>query len=325
MKNLCVVLAAVAIVAGSCTKEDVCHENCGDKIVSLQVSVPVAVMTKVIDVIGEAKVNSLQIFLFRENGTLEGYKSVASANASFDCTVGSKDIVALVNAPVIKDIKTLQALKQKVSSLTDNAVGAFVMYGAKRQQISEASSSVNIDVSRLVARVSVSQITNSFELEQYRQSKFELKRIYLVNVAGNKEYDGTAEATVWYNKGKCDVQGEALPLICTGALQNTDLKYGTKYQTAHYFYCYPNSSVDDSSQSANQSPTRLVVELSVDGVVYYYPVTIPGIKSNHSYNISLNIKRLGSISPDIPIRISEANFTVNVNEWTEGFDKEVII
>ncbi len=325
MKNVFIILAAVAIMAGSCAKEEVCQENSGSRIVSLKVSVPVAVMTKVTDVTGEAEVNSLQIFLFRENGILEGYKSVAAANARFDCTVGTKDIVALVNAPAIKDIKTLQALKKKVSALTDNAVGSFVMYGAKRQQVSEASSSVNIDVSRLVARVSVSQITNSFELEQYRQSKFEIKRIYLVNVAGNKEYDGTAEATVWYNKGKCDDQGEALSLISTGAMQNSDLKYGANYQTAHYFYCYPNSSADDSDPSVNQSPTRLVVELSIDGVVYYYPVTIPGIKSNHSYNISLNIKRLGSLSPNIPIRISEASFTIKVNDWTEGFDKEVII
>ena len=319
MKNVFIIVAASALAAVGCAKENVCQEAVGSKTVS------VAMMTKVTDLSDEAKVNTLQIFLFRENGVLEGYKSVTAANASFDCSTGTKDIAAVVNAPEIKDVKTFQALKEKISDLKDNSVGAFVMYGTKRQQISEAATSVSIDVSRLVSRVSITQITNSFELEQYRQSKFELKRIYLVNVAGNKEYGGTAEATSWYNKGKLDEQGEALHLISTGNIENSELNYSSVYKTAHYFYCYPNSATEENAQSMRQSPTRLVVELAIDGAVYYYPVTIPDIDSNHSYNVKLNIKRLGSLAPDIPVEFETAGFTINVKDWVTGFDKEVTI
>ena len=325
MKNVFIIVAASALAAVGCAKENVCQEPVGSKTVSVDISVPVAMMTKVTDLSDEAKVNTLQIFLFRENGVLEGYKSVTAANASFDCSTGTKDIAAVVNAPEIKDVKTFQALKEKISDLKDNSVGAFVMYGTKRQQISEAATSVSIDVSRLVSRVSITQITNSFELEQYRQSKFELKRIYLVNVAGNKEYGGTAEATSWYNKGKLDEQGEALHLISTGNIENSELNYSSVYKTAHYFYCYPNSATEENAQSMRQSPTRLVVELAIDGAVYYYPVTIPDIDSNHSYNVKLNIKRLGSLAPDIPVEFETAGFTINVKDWVTGFDKEVTI
>lgn len=325
MKNVFIVSAAFALVAAGCAKEDVCQEDFQSKTVSVDISVPVSLMTKVTDLSDEARINTLQVFLFRENGVLEACKSVAAANVSFDCSVGTKDIAAVVNAPEINGVKTYQELKETVSGLKDNSAGAFVMYGAKRMEISEASSSVSVDVSRLVSRVSITQITNSFELEQYHQSKFEIKRIYLVNVAGNKEYDGTSEATFWYNNGKLDEKAEALHLISTGNLENVELGHNAVYKTAHYFYCYPNSATDENAQSMRQSPTRLVVEMAIDGVVYYYPVTIPDIDSNHSYNVKLNIKRLGSAAPDIPVEFETAGFTVNVQDWVAGFDKDVTI
>ena len=81
---------------------------------------------------------------------------------------------------------------------------------------------------------------------------------------------------------------------------------------AQYFNAYPNlNSADDQV-----ADTRLVVEATLDGRKYYYPVTMPKMESNKSYEISeLKITRPGSDDPDKPIEIVDQDFKITVNPW----------
>lgn len=294
--------------------------------VNVSIAVPLPAATKVTGTDGEDTVNSLQVFVFRPDGVLEAYRNTAGNNAEVECTVGPKDIAAVVNAPEITGVRTKAELEGRISSLADSSPGSFVMSGIVTCEISSASGTVEVSVSRLVARISIQKITNKMELEQYRGSEFRIKRVYLVNAAGDRKYFGGHSPSVWYNSGHCEGQGELPELLNSGEIE-AEVLYGTSYEQAHYLYCYPNPS-ETGAESSPELPgyTRLVVEIAIDGKLYYYPVSVENVKSNFTYNISeLVVTRLGSGDPDIPVSVHEASFSVEVAPWEKGYDDTVTI
>ncbi len=315
MKRIFFTAAVLAVISGtSCTKdENAVPAQVGEVgEATLLVSVPVNA-TKATSVGDEDAVSSLQVFVFRtEDGALDAYNSGENVNTlTVNCTTGEKDIVALVNAPDLTDVTTLAGLKATVSDLSDNAIGKFVMYGIdEKVNVAAGSSYEAILVSRLVARIGISKITNDFSLPQYQETELLIKGIYLVNAVGDVQYDGTSSPSVWYNKG--GNLNEQTALLYDGC-SDTRLYYGDSYSTPHYFYCYPNPTETESDEA---SFTRLVVETTLDGTTRYYPINIEGVESNHAYDIELTITRLGSSSADEAISMEDAVFTITVTDWT---------
>ncbi|MBO8483252.1 MAG: FimB/Mfa2 family fimbrial subunit [Bacteroidetes bacterium] len=330
------IFAAIAMIlaASGCSKENVSVDTIEETRFPLEISVP-GPAVKAQSVADEAKVNSLQIYVFRSSGVLEAYGKSLSNKVVTQCTSGTKTIVALANAPDINNALTKAALDARISNLKDNAPGAFVMYGSASKDVSAASGTVSIPVTRMVARVSIQKITNKLELPQYNGTSIQIKRIYLVNAAGDMKYGDTrygADAsqgnaytpTVWYNAGKCDKDGDLPSLLNSKDLTAAVASSSAPYSVAHYFYCYPNPATAGKAGSARC--TRLVVEASINGKLCYYPISISDIKNNHTYNISeLVITRIGSENPDTPVSYSQATFTVTVNSWEEGSDTSVTI
>lgn len=314
-KTLFCAAALAAVCAVACVQKDMdvrIPDNAEE--VELAVSVPQA-LTKATDTEGEETVESLQVFVFRKDGALDAWSSAQASSLTLKCPAGDKDIVAVVNAPEIT-ISDKTALEEAVTQLSDNAKGRYVMYGSKAETV-VASSSIEVPVSRKVARIAIHKITNAFSLEQYQESELELSRIYLVNVAGDAIYGKDAVPSIWHNMMQLE---NDLPDILESGEIGEQIAYGSSYSVPHYFYCYPNGTEQDSSDEVwSARYTRLVVEVKVDGVPYYYPVSVPDIKSNHKYEITeLKITRLGSDSPDEPVSVQEASFTVSVQDWTPG-------
>ena len=324
-KNLFIAAAVLTLCTAACTleKTDVSSESrTSDRTVVLKVSVPCPV-TKATDSEGEETVGSLQVFVFRPDGTLDASSSAEASEVSVSCTAGQKKVVAVVNAPQLSDIHDLTSLEQSVSLLSDNSKGRYVMYGKKDVDV-VGSVPVTVEVARLVARVSIHKITNAFTLEQYQDATVELVRIFLLNAAGDVQYGGGSQPSVWHNT--LTLKNEVPGLLQSEGI-NEQIAYNTSYSQPHYFYCYPNPTEADSSEE-DWSPrySRLVVEISVDGQTYYYPVSVPGILGNHKYEITeLKITRLGSESPDIPVSVHEASFTVTVDPWDDGMSSAVEI
>ncbi len=331
MKRIFYAAAVLAVISGtSCTKdEDVAKEPQQDQEperVTLQVSVPVT-DSKATDTDGETDVSSLQAFVFMsEDGVIDAYGSGDSETLNVSCTTGKRDVVVYVNAPDMSKLSILKKsdLEGQITYLTDNAKGAYVMYGESSLDVTTSGSSVTVEVTRFVARVSISRITNNFTLSQY-SNKLVIKSIFLINVAGDMDYtDSSVGPTVWLNQFK--KTSEKSDLLETNDI-DVSIGKGVAYIGKNYFYCYPNPTTKDSS-SETWSPryTRLVVEVTLDGKTYYYPISIPNIERNCTYEISeLTLTKPGSESPDVPVTSGQASFSLKVTDWSKGTVEESTI
>ena len=296
------VLAAVAVIG--CNKNDVEMPDLqsGEKI-QLTVNLPQRA-TKVTGEPVDHEVNDVQIFVFDKNGLFETSSRATASTLSLTCTTGEKKIVALVNAPIESSITNIAELRARTSDLSDCSADHIVMSG-ELTEVLTSSTTVTMQVERLAARVAVSQITTDFELEAHQNLSFEIRSIYLVNVAGERAYLSDNTPTTWYNKGQY-VAATSLEflrdVVGSGRISN-----GESYDTEHYFYCYPN---------ATATKTRLVVEAEVGGYTYYYPITLNAVEANTAYTYNLTITKLGSNSPDVPVADGTVNFTVTVKDWT---------
>lgn len=324
MKRIFISACIASCLFTGCTEKSCDYVEPSGEVALLNVSVPVSSMTKTTGTDGESALNTLQVFVFRSDGTLEISVGGTSGNVKLECSTGQKDIIALVNAPSMDDVTDKKTFESKVSSLTDNQAGSFVMYGSRSENVSMESGTVEIQVARLVARISVHKITNALSSEQYRDAELELRGVYLLNVAGDAKYSGGHTPSVWYNRQKVEPHPE---LLTEDMDINSKIEPGRSYNTSHYFYCYPNP-VDSDSVDSNWSPryTRIVIEVSLDGKTYYYPISIPGIQKNHTYRIEeLVITRPGSLDPDIPVTLEEAIFNISVSPWETGVSESVTI
>ena len=188
MNRLFVIVAAAALLA-ACTAEQAAVLPAGMEKVRLDVSVPVSSMTKLTDAGDESAVNRVQVFVFREDGSIDASGIAGSGSIELDCTAGDRSIVAVVNTPEIDGIYDMAGLEEKMSVLQDNSAGSLVMSGIMNVTLT-ASASVTVPVSRLAAKVSIERIDVDFALEQYQDAGFEITGIYLTNVAADAHFIG---------------------------------------------------------------------------------------------------------------------------------------
>ena len=252
----------------------------------------------------EAKVNNLQIFVFRGDD-LDAYASVDNAmELTLSCTAGERVVYALVNAPDYSTVPGKAALLAKVSELSANSLTNFEMVGNKTVTLPQ-SEKVSIDVNRIASRVVLKKVTRNFTSTALQSLDFTVDAIYIINVAGNTSYDLTAAPTAWYNVAKYNSElGELMHDPVGSPISN-----GGSYSTQHAFYSYPND--------ATSKTTRLVIETTLGTTKYYYPINLPAMESNKSYEISeVTITRPGSDDPDVPVSFEDATFVINVIDWT---------
>ena len=252
----------------------------------------------------EAKVNNLQVFVFRGD-YLDAYASVDNAQElTLSCTAGDRVVYALVNAPDYSAVPGKAALLAKVSELSANSLSNFEMVGSKSVTLPQ-SEKVSIDVNRIASRVVLKKITRSFTSEALQALNFKVDAIYLINVAGNTSYDLSAAPAKWYNVAENKNELASLLYDAPASL----ITNGQSYSTAHTFYAYPNDLATNT--------TRLVIETTLGETKYYYPINLPEMAANKSYEIEeVKITRPGSDNPDEPVSFADATFSINVIDWT---------
>ena len=252
----------------------------------------------------EAKVNRLQVFVFRGDD-LDAYASVENAKElTLSCTAGERVVYALVNAPDYSTVPGKAALLAKVSELEANTLTNFEMVGSKTVTLPQ-SEKVSIDVNRIASRVVLKKITRNFTSAALQALDFTVDAIYLVNVAGNTSYDLTAAPAAWYNVAENKNELASLLYDAPAA----PIVNGQSYPTAHTFYAYPNDLAVNT--------TRIVIETTLGETKYYYPINLPAMDSNKSYEIEeVKITRPGSDNPDEPVSFEDASFSINVIDWT---------
>lgn len=303
------------------------------------------------DAASEAKVNSLQIFVFKDNDR-EAYRKVTDAlSALVPATSGERAVWAVVNAPDLDAVMTLDGLKAAVTALSENAADSFVMTGNVTQDLVDGGQ-VPITVKRIVARVSINKISSDFK--DYRVDwSARIHGLYLINVAGDNNYDVSGAPVNWVNKlGHFDetydpILADALSaVVVKNSVYNDDGTIATdnSYRQEHVFYPYPNAiGTDVDGYEANYSDewspraTILVIEatlyygngdpVEIDPVSHpgqtlgYYPIVLPHLERNKTYVIDeVCITRLPGTEPYKPIETGETQVTITVSEWEVGLN-----
>lgn len=330
MKKTFLILAAAAALSSACSKEtEPASGNETNRKVNLIVDIAGSNDTKATGIQGDAtdeeKVNSLQIFVF--NGeVVDGYgKGSSTKSLKIGCTAGSREVYALVN--VSEDLSTVTSLTQllaKVSSLTD-AEDNFEMIGRKSEVISSDNQSVTVNVDRFAARIKVKKITNALSSPALQAQTFTIKGIHITNVAGDINYGKSAGYSIskWYNKMWHESKNN-LGTITNDAL-SASVGYGNSYSTAHCFYSYPNSASFSSSTTWAPRASMLVLKIQIGSTLYNYPITLPALESNKSYEIEeIKITRPGNLDDGkeggtdeiTPVEGRDCQFVIEVNPWT---------
>lgn len=339
MKKIFYLFAAAAIIAAaaSCNKDDSAPaKTVDDGMVNLKVAVtaPAATKATVAGTTDENKINNIQIFVFKLNGSDYVYEASAKANAaSLDITVtsGTKTVIALVNEATDYTAEQERAsIYAKVTALKENARNDFRMVGEKEQLVDATHATVAVPVNRVAARVRVNGITNNL-LNGFDTKSVKVVRAYLTHVADNTDYTRVAANTDWYAEAgintELDHAGAAVSVAAEKTAVNdlvyqalatpADLASGATYSTPFVLYAYPHDGT--------VKKTHLTVEMEIDGNNYTYVIELPAIVGNHSYEVNdLVLKNLGNPSDgddtieneeDNPITPVDATFSVQVQEW----------
>jgi len=244
---------------------------------------------------------------------------------------------AVVNAPdMFALVKTEEDLKKAGLRLRGDA-GEFNSFengmiqansdgkGVEVEILPGESIKLVIQVKRFVSRVVLKEIKNSLPpscgemtVENAFLSNVSLYRTIAkvkndLNLWGNVmgRSDGSEENVI---DGKTHLA--EYPDLTFVAL-DTHLARGKSYKGPHGFYAYQNYPSDDNrGWDSVWSPrrTRLVVTASFDGMKYYYPVSIPSLIRNNTYDVSLTILGPGSIDPDIPVEKGSVEIKLDVSD-----------
>ena len=326
LKNLSFVLGLCAVMA-SCSADSLSApetftEESRETVLNLSVFDSYNTKATGVNPADEKRISNVQAFIFGEDGALEAYQSSESTSLQIRCTTGPKKLFVFANAPSLADVYELSTLQQKLSLLSDNYPGSFVMAsGRKDINLSpDSGNNVSIVVQRIAARVEIAKITNAMSSVQHQGKVFKILAAYLTNVAADAPYDLDAAPRDYYNK--LGYQSSAVDAMVydnfSGGIQ---LNYGAFINTPHYLYAYPNPSMDDTTNGAPWSPrcTKLVIKASLDNVVYYYPIVIGApLEGNHSYKIEeLKITRPGSKDEDTPVSFADCSFVITVSDWAQ--------
>ena len=313
MKKSFFVLAALAFCACSKSVENYSSEKDGE-VVELNFSVPVKA-TKASGNVAEDAVERLQVFVFGKDGQVQSSGISEENSLKLTCTTGEKQIAAVVNASPLSGVNTLEQLQTKMSDFGDNTLGGFVMSGLKPETLT-ASGSVTVPVSRLVSKVKLSSVTNSFLLSQHQAMDFRLVSVFLTNAPEQTGYFYASQSNQMINDGVSDIDDIIADSgdLLYDELGDVAVAMGKTTEVDNFLYCYPNM------KSVAGKPAYLVVQTRLGNGIYYYSVELPKMESNKCYSVSLTVTMPGSLTPDVPVKKEDAVFSVSVTDWAGNVD-----
>lgn len=318
MRKINLFLAA-ALTVGACTpKSETIPVVSEDAQLSLEVSVP-SVRTKATGG-DDSSVNCFQVFVYRTDGTLEVSAYGTENEQTVKVSQGAKTIAVLANHEKISSNLSFSALKALTLDLGENGASSVLMYGTEDVLVNQ-DTSVEVEISRLVARIEVDKVTNGIEMDQYKGLPLTVKSIFLTNVVGTRTVEGAASTPVWLNR--MSNQNDLPALLCDKP--EASIAAGSSYSAEHHFYCFPNSAAEADGATWSPRPTRLVVELQLGDEQWFYPVSIPSVMANKCYVISdMTVTRIGTKNPDEVLEFNSLTFTIKVKDW-ESTSSDVII
>ena len=188
-----------------------------------------------------------------------------------------------------------------------------------------SSKAYQVGMRRIASEIKVNSLRCDFIGKSYEGAVLTDVRIYLTNVnvrCGITE-DGTVMPAEIVNSAGADPEDisefEEPDLI----MRELDGSIGTEGRKVEAgLWCYPNAS---RTAGPGTPFTRLVIEGSLEGETYWWPIEInrdkdardPGIYRNCQYIFDICLTRKGSSDPDTVIETDAAEIKMSIRSWEE--------
>ena len=200
---------------------------------------------------------------------------------------------------------------------------------------------ITAQLSRLVARVSISSIKTDFDPKgQYSAASYELKNIFVRNaikevIPGTGEYSTTKMGAPAYLSGNYDSSSGTADYLANTISPAVDVK--NEHQTNYWFYVLPN---EETTHTALVLEGTFKKNASDAGSTIYYPIIVnknqagtnitgtagtgtSNITRNNTYAIKATIKNIGTTDPMGDITPTSLELTVNVATWALNITQDV--
>lgn len=328
MKKAFLSLALVAAAMTACQKETSVEPVQQSEKVRITIGIEDDAETKITGITGgdtdETKVANLQVFIFNGD-VIDGYGLVENTKEiTLDCTAGTRDIYTVVNGPDLRTITNPTDLMKCTSNLL-NRIDKFEMVGVEEDVEITTSTTIPVKVTRFASRIKVKKVTNALTSPALQNQTFKLMNMYITNVAADIDYKATDGyvATKWYN-----MMGFQSTNNCGNITKDTinqPIDYSNNYSKEHVFYAYPNEEAYSADLEWSPRATMLVLQVLIGTKTYDYPILLPVLERNKSYEIdNITITRPGNLDDGepggldemVPVEGLSCKFTVTVNPWT---------
>ena len=243
-----------------------------------------------------------------EDGLLEGASRT-----------GAKTAIVIVNPHhndyPWKDVRTIDAINRLTFSLLDDNPDSPAAVG-KADLIPGTGGCIRINTTPFLCTVNIHSICCDFHGKEYGTEQLENVRFYLTNVSGSCTLSGESSGTSWYNLGGLDevfIKAIKRPWMLMKEFPQP-IGASTVFPDISLF-CYPNPASEDSFGSP---VTRLVIEGSIGGTVYYYPVSLGAISCGERRKLDITITSKGTSDPDTPATSDMITLAFRPLGWEQG-------
>lgn len=264
---------------------------------------------------GYDNIRKLHLFVFNDDETrlLDSYVCCdrpATPYLTFNSSVGDKLVVMVANLDdssfTLSDISSYEALEGVKIDLRNEDPYFPVMSGECQLSAGE-NGYTPIMLTPLLSNICLDFVKVNFSGRGYKSTTLENASVYLTNVSGSTEvlrHDGF-RVTDLINAGQMD---EAF----LSSMKHPEILRRSfipgQWKPVN-LYCYPNDAAEGVLGSEH---TKMVIEGTIDGQRYYYPIEINqegfgyaggphGISRNVKYSYGMTITRKGSTDPDISV------------------------
>lgn len=213
-----------------------------------------------------------------------------------------------------EEINSYSSLRKVFFDLEDETLANPCLTGCRSCTAGE--SEIHMDLRPLTSRVILKSISCDFSGTPYPNEVITDAKAYLTNV----------------NASCCIIPGlsqGSRRIINSGLLNHFDIMNfadksiivqeisdtigDSKLYPEACFLCYPNNIDKDRR-------TRLVIEGSIAGTVYYWPLEVgdnEGIVQGSTYSYDIQIRKKGTSDPDTVMKSEDMEVIFNVQKWTE--------
>ena len=274
--------------------------------------------------LSESNIVRCLLYVFDPAGSFVGRYDSTDGNFDFYLTGETYDFVAVANKADLPQAPQSRAtLLSETVTLAEQGPGCFVMAGTLDGQPVTEDTTLAIEVSRLVGKVSFT-IRTALAGALARE-EFVVEEIFLTNVAGQTVLDSAAAFSAasgcWYNRMGLEEQPGSTPLAdLLGSRLARRMAAQDTLVSGPVFYACPNASSDSYVRDAfGPRRTRFVVKARLGGRTFYYPVTLEAVRPNTHYHVDLTIAGYGLDHPeDNPQEYSPLRVVITVSDWLDG-------